>query len=222
MPAVYWTKVPLELDCSPYLPLFSPKRQGELARKTPAHRALSVCGGLLLLYGLRARGWNGSLADLKRAPGGKPYLPGGAPEVNLSHSGDMVVCAISSRGVGVDIEAVATSRDREIVRLFHPAEQDWFAALPPREKTGAFYALWTHKESYMKYTGLGAALPLDRFSVRRPGTAAMAPGAGCDPDCRFQSRELPGYRLALCCQSQNPVSYIPIEFGKLRWEGIAP
>lgn len=221
MPTVYLTHVSPDLDCAPYLRRFPQKRRAELARKTPAHRILSVCGGLLLLYGLRRQGWSGSLADLQTSPNGKPYFPGSdSPRFNLSHSGGMVVCALSAGEVGVDIETERSGRDVEIAELFHPLEREWLASLPSRDRIGAFYALWTHKESYMKFTGLGAELPLESFSVRRPGTEKMVPGPGCAPGCSFHSREIPGYHLALCRGSKSPVSYRYIEFAKLRWEAL--
>jgi 4'-phosphopantetheinyl transferase len=83
------------------------------------------------------------------------------------------------RDVGVDVECVRPLPDLDGVaaRFFSPGEQARLGALPPDERLGTFFALWTLKEAYLKARGDGLSRPpesveitldagLDRASVR--------------------------------------------------------
>ena len=83
---------------------------------------------------------------------------------NLSHSGKMVLCAISDMEVGADIEYIDPAIDLNIARnYFYNSEYENImkAENPPDE----FFKYWVLKESYMKYTGLGMNLELDSFEI---------------------------------------------------------
>jgi 4'-phosphopantetheinyl transferase len=100
---------------------------------------------------------------------GKPELEGAEPlRFNLAHSGGLAVLAVATgRTVGVDVEQVRPMQDFEriVERFFSPAERSAFFALPEGRRAEAFFRGWTCKEAYMKATGEGFALPLDRFDV---------------------------------------------------------
>lgn len=112
---------------------------------------------------------------------GKPSLESPLPlapfSFNLSHSGDLALCAIAGfEAVGVDVEAVRESRDLMPIarRFFSETEQDALRSLPPEQQCAAFYQCWSSKEALLKAWGTGLATPLDRFSVRvAPGEAAV-------------------------------------------------
>lgn len=97
---------------------------------------------------------------------GKPYLENEKVFFNLSHSEDMVMCAVSSCEVGCDVEKVADI-DLDIARrFFYASEYGAIISAQNRfERNDIFFRLWTLKESYMKATGLGMNLPLDGFRV---------------------------------------------------------
>lgn len=96
------------------------------------------------------------------APGGKPFLVDHpALHYNLSHTQGGVLCALSDRPVGVDVEQVRPFGDRAAVRWFTPAEQAWSGEDPLRR-----IILWTRKEAAAKWNGAG--LPaLRREDTRR-------------------------------------------------------
>lgn len=85
-------------------------------------------------------------------------LPGGKPTCNLplhfncSHSGDFVVCAVSHRPIGVDIERIRPMNPR-IFRTLTDAERSCMEQLPPSLQDAAFLRLWTLKESWIKCRG---------------------------------------------------------------------
>ena len=96
---------------------------------------------------------------------GKPYAKDLAVEFNISHSGDMVVCAVDDKPIGIDIEQICPidlsvakriCTDEELLYLFGrtPTEQD-FTYTTDTETLTRFFELWTAKEAYGKYQGNG-------------------------------------------------------------------
>jgi 4'-phosphopantetheinyl transferase len=86
---------------------------------------------------------------------------------NISHSGDYVVCAVSDRPVGIDIEQIARSDSIKISnRIFHDTEKRYVKSFYSEEAQAiAFTEIWTKKEAYIKRDGRGLAIPLTSFSV---------------------------------------------------------
>jgi 4'-phosphopantetheinyl transferase len=108
---------------------------------------------------------------------GKPALDastvGRTLSFNVSHSHDVAVVAVSRRGeVGVDVERISPIPDMMAVaaRMFSAGELDAIRSLPAPERVEAFFACWTRKEAYVKATGGGLSVPLDRFEM------AVTPG----------------------------------------------
>lgn len=98
---------------------------------------------------------------VKYGDNGKPYLEGRQDIFfNLSHSGNIVICAIAPCEVGCDIERIRPGRGKIAERYFSEEER-FFAGLSERN----FFRMWTLKESFMKVTGKGLSLPLDSFSI---------------------------------------------------------
>lgn len=82
-----------------------------------------------------------------------------APAFNLSHGGDCIAIALSDSEIGVDIERLRPLPHADEVprHVFHPDELRWLARQP--HALGAFFRLWTSKESPLKAAG---ALPSTR------------------------------------------------------------
>lgn len=96
---------------------------------------------------------------------GKPYAKDLAVEFNISHSGNMVVCAVDTNPVGIDIEQIRPIdltiakrifSEQELIQLFGyvPTGTD-FAHTTDEELLSRFFELWTRKEAYGKYVGDG-------------------------------------------------------------------
>ena len=140
-------------------------------------------------------------------PHGKPGLADGPLRFNLSHSGSLLLLAVTSdREVGVDIEQIRPDFGGEAIarRFFAPAEVESLLSLPPEARTLAFFQGWTRKEAYIKAHGKGLAMPLDEFEVEiRPDRPARLNATRPDPAeaDRWSLVELatePGYVAALC------------------------
>lgn len=83
---------------------------------------------------------------------------------NLSHSGKIVLCAISDREVGADVEYIDAEIDLNIAKnYFYNSEYE--NIMNAENRSEEFFKYWVLKESYMKYTGLGMNLKLDSFEI---------------------------------------------------------
>lgn len=86
---------------------------------------------------------------------------------NLSGTRGLTACAVTRElDAGVDVEARSPVRGSYGVadRFFSPSEARALRALPPARRSERFLEYWTLKESYIKATGKGLSMPLDRFS----------------------------------------------------------
>lgn len=93
---------------------------------------------------------------------GKPFLhsPDRQPFFNLSHSRDLILLALSSVEVGVDVEKADIERYQIMPYFFTEREIAQVEESPdPRRRLRMFYVTWTRKEAVMKAIGKGLSLP---------------------------------------------------------------
>jgi len=147
-----------------YLPAFSQEAQQDILRYRRWQDAqLSLLGKVLLQYGLRTR-YNISEAETGILPNKKPYLKGHHLHFNISHSKDLVVCAIAEYALGIDIEF----NDPKVSYLdfkFQMTNYEFQEIDNSDNKTKGFFTYWTRKEAVIKAHGAGMMLPLDTFEV---------------------------------------------------------
>lgn len=126
--------------------------------------------------------------------GGKPYFTNYSYYFNLSHSGDYVVCALSEREVGIDIQVHRPAAYGRVAgRYFSPAEVEAFQQAKDRQ--AFFFRLWARKEAYGKLTGKGI--------VDVVGKDLWSGGPEADENedealCFEEYDGLPGYSMAVC------------------------
>lgn len=87
---------------------------------------------------------------------------------NLSHSGEMALCALGyERSVGVDVEAVKPIKrlDGLMKRTLVAEEQRQVAMVTAAAQPREFLQRWTCKEAYLKAIGLGLAQPMQTVEV---------------------------------------------------------
>ena len=89
---------------------------------------------------------------------GKPLVDKEGIFFNTSHSKGRVVCAISDKPVGVDIEKLTEKSSEEIENFAkrYFVENEILALELENYSSVAFYEIWTKKEAYSKM--LGSAL----------------------------------------------------------------
>ena len=188
-------------DCEAMAGRLDQESAERLARIShPLRRAQFVLGRFLLrqslrrIYGAAAAGWQ--LDALQ----GKPRLVGaGAPEITLSHSRELVACAIARVGIGLDVEYC---RERNFTVLAEhfcgPTDLRRFLSLSAAEQGLRFYELWTLKEASFKLNG--REMPL-AGSKKTPVLV--------DEEIRheyFLPRE--GYLAVLVARSADPIHLI--------------
>ncbi len=124
---------------------------------------------------------------------GKPYIEGMDDVfVSVSHSKGAVMCAVSDKQVGVDIELCAKRRKSVESRVFTEYEISLLNSAEDEDK--AFFALWTLKESYLKAIGTGFAdnaKNIEFLSLENPVEST-------DKSFSFTVDEYDGFLFAVC------------------------
>ena len=131
-------------------------------------------------------------------PGGKPVLARnsatGALHFNLSHSGELALCAVADREVGVDLEQLEHHDDMQRVaqHFFSEVEARTLGTLSGMDRTHFFFRTWVRKEAYLKASGEGLARDTRRFTVhdREAGVTLHTPD-GCKADASYNVYDLP-------------------------------
>ena len=200
----------------------SPARQEKVSSfRFPKGKRLSLAAAILLDQGLKPYGLHEQ--DMKYGFGekGKPFLIG-HPEIafSISHSEEKVMVAVSGAcqstacqlgadgprvttcQLGADIEKIETADLALAKRFFASAEHEILCQLQPgAEQDQAFYRLWTLKESFIKATGRGLALPLKSFQVDLGNDYRGPALSQTYDDNTYQLIEIdayPGYKSAIC------------------------
>ena len=129
-----------------------------------ADKVRSLFAELLLRYGLKRNfGLEGKDIEFEKNEYGKPELKKQKNiHFNVSHSGDWVVCGISDKPVGVDVE-LEKEHDLQIAKRFYGKKE--YAALQKCDNQDElFITYWTLKESYVKAEGKGLSIPFETFA----------------------------------------------------------
>ncbi|MCD8224085.1 MAG: 4'-phosphopantetheinyl transferase superfamily protein [Clostridiales bacterium] len=177
-------------------------------------RMQSLGAGLLLDHGLRHYGLRERDVRFAVGENGKPYLVDfPLLQFNLSHSGTMILVVFAEAAgdfrkiaVGCDVERFGEPRYAVAKRFFAPEEQALLAScLSDREKQRMFYRIWTLKESYIKATGDGMRMPLDKFDVRPEidGMPAAIRQYENKCSCKLKEYKLPGFCASACVLDYN-------------------
>lgn len=113
-----------------------------------------------------------------RDPLGAPHLAANglttpSPFISLSHSGNLVACAISNRArLGIDIEQIRP--DRPIAALAGAAFGPTEAAAVDAAGIDAFYRIWTLREALAKASGGGFGLLVNRADMVPPDVGGVS------------------------------------------------
>lgn len=103
-------------------------------------------------------------AVLHRRDNGQPYLTGCDLYVSISHSREMVACAVSRQPVGIDIERIRPIKLNLVRQVCVEEEKAYLLADSPFNEEvpcqdegilQRFFEIWTAKEAYFKKCGTG-------------------------------------------------------------------
>jgi len=176
-------------------------------------KRLSLGAGALLDYALTCEG----IADreITYVRNRKPCLRNSDIRFNLSHSGNMVFCAVSDTDVGCDVEQIKNIDMGIAARFFFREEYAAISACPDSERRNdMFFRYWTLKESFMKATGLGFELALDDFCVLidRDGISVKQSVDNRQYYFKEYTAES-GYKFAVCLADNPPGDCVPRRIG---------
>lgn len=124
---------------------------------------------------------------------GKPFAVNAEIRFNVSHSGKMVVCAISDKEIGIDIEKIRTVNHRAAERFATESEIDYI-----NSEADGFFKIWTLKEAYFKCigTGLGADIKSVSFNISENEIICSEQGFNC-----FFKEIADGYICSVCIKN---------------------
>lgn len=171
------------------------KRQRTKRLRRQQDQALAICAHRLFCFALKKTyGITAKPSDWGFGENGKPYLKNRAGVFfNISHSGNIAMCALHNAPVGVDIELIGKDKDEVAKRIMSKEEHN--AYLAARDKNGLFYKIWTLKEAYIKYSGKGLSCALDATTIYPHGKQIRTNVF----DCRFTLlNSVRGYQAAVC------------------------
>lgn len=149
--------------------------------KRVGSRLLSIGGELLLAEYL------GRKPCYKVDEYGKPY--GEETEFNLSHSGNIAVCAVSDSPVGVDVEKMRSINMDIAKRKF--CVNEYNTIMNSENPQECFFEYWVKKESYVKAVGKGLRIPLNEVYTDKIS------------DWQFYMYDINGYKLCVCSKEKT-------------------
>lgn len=147
------------------LPEFSADFQNKLSKYRRWQDAqLSLLGRILLGEGLNNINIPFREDNVRYNNYNKPYFKEGKVKFNISHSGNIVVCAIAkSCEIGVDIEMLHNLCIKDFKSQM--TEVEWERIVSSSNPKNFFFKYWTQKEAVIKAHGMGLSLPLDSFEI---------------------------------------------------------
>ncbi len=115
----------------------------------------SLIGKLLLIEGLKSiKNYDSKEINIEKgSSNSKPFIKN-APYFNISHSGDVIVCAISkSYEIGIDIEKIKPIKIENFNSIL--SKEDLKFIKNKKDHSKAFFEVWTKKEAVLKAIGTG-------------------------------------------------------------------
>lgn len=129
--------------------------------KNSKNKAQSIAGDLLARTAVSEKcGIAGEKIHFGYNKNGKPFTVNCKAEFSISHSENIVVCAIGDNPIGIDVERVrpinlkivkriCVCREAEYIFGHVPTEHDYMT-LADKELLCRFFKIWTAKEAYFK------------------------------------------------------------------------
>lgn len=138
--------------------------------------------------------------NIKYGQNGKPEISG--LNFNISHSKNFVICSVSENPVGCDIEKIRPVKSGFEKRFFTKNEVAYLEKFLGDERLKQFCRLWTMKESYMKFTGDGMKLALNRFEfIIEDSVKVFRDGVLCS--CFIKEYEILDYCISICSEEND-------------------
>lgn len=174
------------------------RRQKTMHFGQSQNRRQSLGAGLLLEKVLAEHGISSNAVQLGEH--GKPEAPG--VQFNLSHSENMVVCAVGDRPVGCDVEKIKQVPNTLAERFFSEKEKEYLSTCSGETYKEAFFRLWTMKESYAKMTGEGMSGTVDKVEIVLDEPIRILHG-GQVQKCYIKEYRIGEYQISVCAEEEG-------------------
>lgn len=138
-----------------FLSLTDEERRGKIRKQGISQRAMEgLVGDVLTRFAIKKEfGINLKNISFSRNDYGKPYLENFCGiHFNVSHSKEMVVCAVGKTPVGTDVEKIKSVKYDVKERVCTKDELEQI-----KDSDEEFIKLWTQKEAVVKKYGTGIA-----------------------------------------------------------------
>ena len=148
---------------------------------------------------------------------GKPFLNTNKINIyfNISHSADWIVCALDNKKIGVDIEHIRSFEINPKMSIFF-SKNEWLYITTSENKIRSFFEIWTLKESYLKYLGIGLHKPLSSFNIlkKEKGYKVLDKEINTNK-IEFYSFDFnQNYKIAVCSCNTEPPSILYVDFNE--------
>jgi 4'-phosphopantetheinyl transferase len=126
---------------------------------------LSLMGRILLFRGiLEIFNKDFQNKEIRYTKYNKPFFNDNSIHFNISHSGEIVICAITDQSeIGIDIEMISNIEIEDLKSQF--TENEWNRIMNSNNKQEAFFEYWAQKEAVIKSHGDGLIIPLKSFEI---------------------------------------------------------
>lgn len=123
---------------------------------------------------------------------------------NISHSKDFAICTFGNKNLGCDIEYIDEKRiSTELIdRVLTESEKKYLDSIDKNKMTEEFFRIWTYKESYLKYKGVGIKGLDKSFSIDLVNNNIEENGKIRD-DIYFKEYDLKGYKITICSDTND-------------------
>ena len=159
----------------------------------------SIISELLVRYALiHDFGFKKNEINFLKNPFGKPKIEFSSIQYNISHSDDIVVCAIGNGTIGIDIEKEEDIDFDNLITFFHLKERLFLESKPFQERKRLFYRMWCAKEAYLKDKGIGLLKSLDSFNIDLEKLIVFDGGKMKDRISCYLLENFVGYSCAVC------------------------
>lgn len=163
--------------------------------------------GTVMIRHFAGEAFPGEEIRIERTEHGKPFLYGhDGFEFSLSHSGDMVVLAVSGKAVGADVETVKGRDWKMFGRFLSEAEMKMIGeAEDPEEK---FFEVWTVREAFSKEEGQGLRILDESFSVDYERNRIRYKGKTLYFNTKSHAARDTLYKISVCSPLPTGTEYI--------------
>lgn len=126
---------------------------------------LSLMGRSMLFRGIQENyNLDYSNKEISYTKFNKPYFHNDSIHFNISHSGNIVICAITKKGeIGIDIEKISTIEINDFESQF--SQNEWDKIMNSINTSETFFEYWAQKEAVIKSHGHGLTIPLKSFEI---------------------------------------------------------